>query len=263
MSSESPVHWAKAYPPAAGQMQSPVDIRTRVVSQDPQLLQRPLSWTYVPENCKAVLNTGEGWKVLVEGQGSCLTGGPLEHSYQLIQFHCHWGKCCSSGSEHKVDGKAFAGELHLVHWNVDLYNSLEEAIASPKGLAVIGIFFQVGKDDHKELCKITELLHELPRKGDECALTKEVDPSQFIPEVHDYWTYDGSLTTPPCHESVTWLVFKKPVEVSEEQLDKFRCMSSTSSPKAILNGEPVPGKCLQNVRPVQPLNDRIIREAPY
>ncbi|PRD34444.1 UNVERIFIED_CONTAM: Ca13 [Trichonephila clavipes] len=111
-----------------------------------------------------------------------LTGGPLEHSYQLVQFHCHWGKCCNTGSEHTIDGKGYAAELHLVHWNVDLYNSVEEALASPKGLAVIGIFFQVGKHND-ELMKITNLLHDIVNKGEECSLPKEVDPAGFIPGI--------------------------------------------------------------------------------
>ncbi|XP_035221110.1 carbonic anhydrase 13-like, partial [Stegodyphus dumicola] len=196
-----------------------------------------------------------------EASVSGLTGGPLEHSYQLVQFHCHWGKCHSSGSEHMVDGKGFAGELHLVHWNVDLYNSVEEALASSKGVAVIGIFFQIGRHND-ELGKITDILHEITQKGEECSLPKKVDPSAFIPESHDYWTYEGSLTTPPCYESVTWILFKRPIEVSEEQIEKFKVLHS-SNLKAYVNGEPVVGKVTENCRPVQPLNGRIIREAPY
>ncbi|GFS88168.1 carbonic anhydrase 1 [Nephila pilipes] len=68
---QGPNVWLKAFPHAAGRMQSPVDIKTSLVTQDPQLLQRPLSWTYVPKNCKSLLNTGEGWKVVIEGQDSC------------------------------------------------------------------------------------------------------------------------------------------------------------------------------------------------
>lgn len=37
-----------------------------------------------------------------------------------------------------------------------------------------------------------------------------------------YWTYLGSLTTPPCNESVTWILFKKCIEVSHHQLNIFR-----------------------------------------
>ena len=33
-----------------------------------------------------------------------------------------------------------------------------------------------------------------------------------------YWTYEGSLTTPPLYESVTWIVFKEPIEMSDDQV---------------------------------------------
>lgn len=39
-----------------------------------------------------------------------------------------------------------------------------------------------------------------------------------IENVDDYWTYPGSLTTPPCSESVTWIVFKEPIEMAKEQV---------------------------------------------
>lgn len=48
------------------------------------------------------------------------------------------------------------------------------------------------------------------------------DPTAFFPENKAYWTYEGSLTTPPFNESVTWILFKEPVQVSEEQLKLFR-----------------------------------------
>lgn len=41
-----------------------------------------------------------------------LSGGPLmDDVYKLEQFHCHWGCSDSRGSEHTVDGTAFAGEV--------------------------------------------------------------------------------------------------------------------------------------------------------
>lgn len=41
-----------------------------------------------------------------------LSGGPLmDDVYKLEQYHCHWGCSDSRGSEHTVDGQAFAGEV--------------------------------------------------------------------------------------------------------------------------------------------------------
>lgn len=47
------------------------------------------------------------------------------------------------------------------------------------------------------------------------------DPACLLPEnTEDYWTYAGSLTTPPLTEAVTWIVLKQPIEVSHDQVDK-------------------------------------------
>lgn len=44
------------------------------------------------------------------------------------------------------------------------------------------------------------------------------DPATLLPGSLDYWTYLGSLTTPPLLESVTWIVCKEPISVSSEQV---------------------------------------------
>ena len=40
-------------------------------------------------------------------------------------------------------------------------------------------------------------------------------------DLTQFWRYSGSLTTPPCFESVVWTVFKKPVELSHDQVNVF------------------------------------------
>lgn len=44
------------------------------------------------------------------------------------------------------------------------------------------------------------------------------DPSSLLPACRDYWTYPGSLTTPPLAESVTWIIQKMPIEVAPSQV---------------------------------------------
>ena len=124
-------------------------------------------------------------------------------------------KSCSEnarGSEHTVDGKAFSAELHLVHYNTK-YGDLGNAVDKPDGLAVLGMFIKIG-NEHPEFGKLCEILQDIPRKGDTLPLKEAINPANFLPSSKSYWTYLGSLTTPPLYESVTWILFKQPVEIS-------------------------------------------------
>ncbi|XP_075529226.1 carbonic anhydrase 1-like isoform X1 [Dermacentor variabilis] len=263
-----PSNWAKRFPKAAGEKQSPIDILCSEVQQDPFLTENPLRWTYNGLRCTSLLNTGSGWRVDVSSPGPRnqrpisplrlnLRGGPLHHNYQMVQFHSHWGTCSETGSEHTIDGEHYAGELHLVHYNVDMYSRASEAACSDKGLTVLAVFFKEGKQ-HEELKKITDCMSKVIYKGMKCPLDQDIDINSLIPANGSYWTYEGSLTTPPCYESVTWIVFKEPIEVSREQFEAFRQLLSYKEG----GGPQVPtdGPILKNFRPPQPLNGRVVRE---
>lgn len=128
---------------ASGHRQSPVNINTKETTRG-STLKQPLTWKYIPENTRSLVNPGYSWRVDVNGAGSELTGGPLVNDiYQLEQFHCHWGCSDGKGSEHTVDGESYSGELHLVHWNRTKYSSIDEAAGHPDGLAVLGVFLKV------------------------------------------------------------------------------------------------------------------------
>ncbi|ETE72794.1 Carbonic anhydrase 3, partial [Ophiophagus hannah] len=78
------------------------------------------------------------------------------------------------------------------------------------------------------------------------------DPSILFPQNRSYYTYQGSFTMPPCEECVTWIVMKEPMTVDEQQMLKLRSLSSNSAED--------PHCPLQdNWRPLQPLNNRMIR----
>lgn len=256
-SHNGPHTWCDKFPQAAGPRQSPINISCEGCVPDEQLVSQPLQIDYQPK-VKLITNTGGGWKVTVDGSDSALEGGPLAgDKYRLEQFHVHWGKAPEEGSEHTIDGTPFSAEIHLVHWNCDKYATFDEAVDKEDGLAVLGIFFKVG-EEHAELAKIVELLPRIEHKGDNLFIEGEINPAAFLPANKSYWTYGGSLTTPPCLESVTWIVFKEAVEISEAQLNSFRTLRSYGR----LDKQPedeFEGQILANFRPPLEVGERVVR----
>uniref|UniRef100_A0A8C8RAA0 Carbonic anhydrase n=1 Tax=Pelusios castaneus TaxID=367368 RepID=A0A8C8RAA0_9SAUR len=243
-----PSEWYKSYPIAHGHCQSPVDIVSTQAVYDPSL--KPLIISY--ESCTSLDISNNGHSVMVDFEDiddkTVISGGPLEGPYRLKQFHFHWGMKQSQGSEHTVDSKSFPSELHLVHWNARKYATFGEAAAAPDGLAVVGIFLEVRV---LKIMVLTDALYMVKFKGTK-AQFRSFNPQCLLPLNLNYWTYRGSLTTPPLYESVTWIVLKEPIRISEKQLEKFRTLLFTSE-----GDEKI--QMVNNFRPPQPLKGRIIR----
>ena len=92
------------------------------------------------------------------------------------------------------------------------------AAGQPDGLAVLGVFIEVGSK-HEEFDKVIQTLGKIKNKSDKTPLEhKCIDCNNLLPKSHEFWTYPGSLTTPPLLESVTWIVFKEPIQVSKDQV---------------------------------------------
>lgn len=108
---------------------------------------------------------------------------------------------------------------------------------------------------HDELDKVIRLLPFITHKNDKVTLSDPLNPVKLLPHQHAYWTYPGSLTTPPCTESVTWILFKQPVQVSAEQLAsmrKLKCGEASAGTEAM--------EVLHNYRPTLPLGNRELRD---
>jgi len=119
-----------------------------------------------------------------------------------------------------VDGHEYDAEFHIVHFNTK-YGTPGEAVDKPDGLAVLGIFIKVGKE-HPEFAKLIDALGKIHKKGESVTVNPPLCPAAFLPEDKHFYTYEGSLTTPPLLESVIWTVFKEPIEFSEDQLKAMR-----------------------------------------
>uniref|UniRef100_A0A8C7F466 Carbonic anhydrase n=2 Tax=Oncorhynchus kisutch TaxID=8019 RepID=A0A8C7F466_ONCKI len=244
-----PDKWCEGFPIANGPRQSPIDIVPGEAAFDAAL--KALTLKYDPSTSIDILNNGHSFQVTYtdDNDNSTLTGGPISGTYRLKQFHFHWGASDDRGSEHTVAGTKYAAELHLVHWNTK-YPSFGDAASKSDGLAVVGVFLRVG-NENANLQKVLDAFDAIKAKGKQTSF-ENFDPTILLPKSLDYWTYDGSLTTPPLLESVTWIVCKESISVSPAQMGKFRCL--------LFSGEGEAACCMvDNYRPPQPLKGRAVR----
>jgi len=242
-----PVHWSYVDGPGGpenwgelsganlacskGKTQSPININIdNAVKVDLPALefayrQSPLS--IVDNGHTIMVNYGDGSNLMVDGR-----------QYRLVQFHFH------KPSEEAINGEKMDMVVHLVHQHHE------------GALAVVGVLMTTkpapqrkswwGSDDAKP--KDNPLIQTL---WNNIPLVKErvespgvmINVNQLLPEEKTYFTYMGSLTTPPCSENVLWFVMKNPITVSEEQVKNF--------------GRIYP----MNARPLQPKGDRLVKEA--
>jgi carbonic anhydrase len=193
-----------------GKYQSPIDIDNAVVSSPSTI---KFNYSSVP---LVVVNNGHTIQVnYPEGSTVNING----NEYALLQFHFH------TPSEHTEEGRASAMELHLVHRN------------DAGKLAVVGVMLEKGNANPA----IDTIWGHIPgkEKTNEVKGVK-IDAAELLPKSTTYFSYSGSLTTPPCSEEVSWNVMREPIQVSEEQIAAFEAIYQV------------------NARPVQPLNGRTI-----
>eukprot|EP00090_Calanus_glacialis_P025332 TRINITY_DN39557_c0_g1_i1.p1 TRINITY_DN39557_c0_g1~~TRINITY_DN39557_c0_g1_i1.p1 ORF type:complete len:383 (+),score=83.77 TRINITY_DN39557_c0_g1_i1:257-1405(+) len=245
---DGPQTWLQEYPTCNGSLQSPINLSPSLsVNSDPG----PLRLVGYDMEFEASLENNGHTVVLslISRMRPYMFGGrlPGNERFEFLQSHWHWGSSDIQGSEHRLDGRAFPMELHLVHWNTK-YKNVEEAVNKKDGLAVVAFLYQIQESDNENLTEIVSLLDNLvdPRMSSKDARnyneimfqrrsTEMTHPTQkeelniklknLLPGDQaegSYYFYQGSLTTPTCDESVLWTVFHKPLGVSEQQMESFR-----------------------------------------
>jgi len=212
-----PQAWASLHPSfslcGSGQRQSPVDIRDGL----PVDLEE-VEFQYRP-GFFSVTDNGHTVQVQV-GRGNAIEVGARR--YELTGFHFHLP------GEERVDGRSFAMSIHLVH-------------RDPQGrLAVVALV----ADEGPEHPAVQAVWNNLPlERGEFVAASVEFDPTALLPARRGYYTYMGSLNTPPCTEGVLWIVMQQPIQVSPQQLAIFARLHP------------------MNARSIQPLNGRVIKQS--
>lgn len=211
-----PESWGRLKPEfqqcMVGKRQSPIDIRDGIPVQ-----LDPIQFDYRPSNFR-VIDNGHTVQVNVEpGNGITVTG----HRYELVQFHFH------RPSEERINGRQYDMVAHLVHKDMD------------GRLAVVAVLMEQGKAHPL----VQQVWNNLPlEKNLEQAAMSQMDLSLLLPEQRQYYTYMGSLTTPPCTEGVLWMVMKQPAGMSREQIGVFSKLYP------------------MNARPVQSQGGRLIKD---
>ena len=199
---------------ALGKAQSPIDIRDTTVKRADL---PPIEFDYKTSPLNIIDNNHTIQIDYAPGSFITVNG----HRYQLVQFHFH------RPSEERLDGKRFPMVAHLVHKDSD------------GKLAVVAVLLASGPQNPL----IKTLWNNLPREKErEISVEKvEISVADLLPRDKAYYTFQGSLTTPPCTEGVTWLVLKQPASISGDEVDRFSKLYP------------------MNARPVQPLNGREIK----
>merc|ERR1711971_973047 len=238
--------WSALYPECGGSRQSPINIDTSLVTSRDDIPRLHLHhYRQVTEANTILVNNGRTLELhLIEFRGKqpTLFGGRLDGKFTLTGAHFHWGATSSLGSEHTINRKRFPMDLHLVHRS-----------KNGKGLAVIAFQFEVSSEYNQALSPITDQAEYLVQAGFTSSaqtgfryfsLWSLISP---VLAHSGYFTYLGSLTTPPCSESVTWIVFREPLPASEFQLESFRLLWDE-------NGD----RIVNNFRNVQHLSNRTV-----
>jgi len=170
-----------------------------------------------PQVVRRIVDNGHTVQVALDAGSLTVTG----KTYEFVQFHFH------KPSEEKINGQGFDMVAHLVHR------------ADDGKLAVVAVLLERGAENPF----IQTLWNNLPlERQQEVRVAASLDLNALLPANRNYFTYMGSLTTPPCSEGVLWLVMKQPVAVSPDQIAVF----SRLYPR--------------NARPIQPVAGRLIKE---
>lgn len=206
----NPEKWGEAFPICSrGKSQAPIDITGPFITASTAMKTeyRPGLLTIMNNGNTIQVNVPSGSKLRIDGV-----------PYDLLQFHFH------RPSEEKIDGMATAMILHFVHKSND------------GKLAILAVFLKQGVEN----LVIKNLWTNLPREIGSPITYQNVsfNPANLLPSNFDFYTYEASLSTPPCTEGVRYIVLKTPVSISSNQVQAFPFKS--------------------NVRPIQPLNGRTI-----
>nr|XP_057920791.1 carbonic anhydrase 15 [Doryrhamphus excisus] len=218
-----PYAWGEAFPschPLLEEHHSPINLDQAVTTNDSLGPLHLVGFDMTQTDSWTLTNDGHS-VVLQVGGGMVVSGGGLPDVYHTLQLHFHWGGPGSNGSEHTVDGRRYPMEMHIVNVKA-IHPNMSAALEDPTGLAVLAFFIDVVFGENTHFGLISQKLSSIAYKGQ----TTKVKPfplMSLLPgnNMSQYYRYYGSLTTPPCSQSVVWTLYEVPIYISWTQLGEF------------------------------------------
>ncbi|KAB0398445.1 hypothetical protein E2I00_014833, partial [Balaenoptera physalus] len=246
---------------AVGKRQSPVDVELKRVLYDPFL--PPLRLSTGGEKLRGTLyNTGRHVSFLPAPRPVVnVSGGPLLYSHRLSELRLLFGARDGAGSEHQINHQGFSAEVQLIHFNQELYGNLSTASRGPNGLAILSLFVNVAGSSNPFLSRLLnrDTITRISYKNDAYFL-QDLSLELLFPESFGFITYQGSLSTPPCSETVTWILIDRALNITSLQR---RCrgpnyrlhgmIQSASPPRLGLTRLCVSPWCLNMIQSYPPL----------
>lgn len=172
--------------------------------------------------------------------------------FRLHRMKIHFGCDSSQGSEHRIKGKQFAGEIQLTFFDEN-FGTFQKALKHKKKVVIFSILLKKG-GKNRQIARLDEAIQNIREEGKQ---EKEVEVSikKMIPQLRanaKFYTYElGSLTIPPCSPNIRWIILKEPLSISGEQLSTLKMLESEHGQTS--------GQMCNNYRPIQETQGRQIQ----